>query len=963
MPLSVSSAAATLESLDLTGASAPKSLSEQLLIHKETPDHGPDQQQDQQSDRPRDRPRDHQPDQSLTYNDLQRVLSLPPEAWTSGTTSEARGSSFIPVIMWMLGAVQNRSGAPIERWLVVEPWRLRDVQLFVIDAETGEILVQAEGGQRIPLKERVIPAQEASFPLSIAPGQRLLLVLRIQDKTFSPVALSLHEPRMRARQVARLHDTQVALLGFVLAIVLVLLVQAKWHYTLVASWLAATTLFELIYLVPLLPSLVPAIRPYVVPILTASAALAMAAFALMTLSFLQLYRHRLWLVIYGTCIVIFIGVALSIPWTDQHHLVRRTSALTSLAVLALWPLAAWSARAIRHRPYGRSLLLLFSLYWIVALIRVLLANGLPSLDFNNDPLILLYLFGLVSFALGVVAIDSCSRRDLAADLERQLHEREEAERQRTMTMQRQENARLIEAVEQQTHALREANARAIADSAAKSNFLSTASHELRAPLHDLLGYAELLSRSTTSEQQAQLAVIQKSGQQLLHLIDDILEFSRGDAKPILLEPAPLSLSALARHLEQLYQPLAERGGNQLDTRVALGKTDWVIADERRLTQILRNLLGNACKFTQQGRIELRISQLEPATAEADPVANATADPAADPVDEQPESGLVRLRFEVSDTGIGIPSAQQAAIFEPFKRLDRYDRAPGLGLGLAISQQLALAMGGRIQVCNQPDQQPGSLFSIELRARKASVQDASPARIKNGVIRGYRRPRRRLLIADDMPSSRQFLAESVRAWGFDVLLAVNGTDALEQLQEADPKPDAALIDQFMPQLDGWGFLRRVRESSAHAALPVILISAAPLGRPEGLPSEITFDAVALKPLSVRTLAEMLEQQLELDWDFETSDEHTAEDPEHKPAEQDDDSVARALAADIDDEQLAELRKLISLGAVIAIADWARERRKSDPESAPLWQAIERCAIQIDLEGLQSLAQQGAPSENL
>ncbi len=193
MTLSVSSAAAALETLDLTDTTAPRSLSEQLLIHKEAPDQRPDQQ--------------------MTLSELQRVLSLPPEAWASGATSEARGSSFIPVTMWMLGALQNRSDAPIERWLVVEPWRLRDVRLFVIDPETVEILDQAEGGRRIPLEERIIPAQEASFPLRLAPGQRLLLVLRIQDKTFSPVALTLHDPRMRARQVARLHDAQVALLG------------------------------------------------------------------------------------------------------------------------------------------------------------------------------------------------------------------------------------------------------------------------------------------------------------------------------------------------------------------------------------------------------------------------------------------------------------------------------------------------------------------------------------------------------------------------------------------------------------------------------------------------------------------------------------------------------------------------------------------------------------------------------
>lgn len=950
MTLPVANAAAALEGLDLADTAPTTTISQQLLVRKEAPD------------------------QPLAHSELRRILSLPPEAWTSGSDPDARGSHFAPVTMWMLGAVRNRSDVPIERWLVLEPWRLWDVHLFVIDAETGELLDEGAGGQRVPVEERLIEAEHASFPLRLAPGQRLLLVLRIQDKTFSPVVLTLHDPQMRARQIARLHDAQVALLGFILAIVLVLLVQADWRYTLVAFWLAAAALFEFIYLVPLLPSLVPAIRPYVVTLLTASAALAMAAFTLMTLSFLRLYRHRLWLLVYGACIAVLIGVALSIPWTEQHHLVRRVGALASLAVIILWPLAAWSARAIRHRPYGRILLFLFSLYWIVALFRVLLANGIPNLDLSNDPLILVYMFGLVAFALGIVSIDSRSRRDLAARLERQLHEREEAERQRSRERQRAENARLAAAVEEQTRALREANARAIADSAAKSDFLSTASHELRAPLHDLLGYAELLSRSIPPALRAQLTVIQKSGQQLLQLIDDILEFSRGEAKPILLEPAPLSLSALAKHLEQLYRPLAERGGNRFDIRIALGEADWIITDERRLTQILRNLLGNACKFTQRGRIELRITRLEAADiaaqAFADPVTDQTveqiANPSADATDERPKTDQVRLRFEVIDTGIGIPTEQQAAVFEPFKRLNRYDRAPGLGLGLAISQQLALAMGGRIQVRSQPDRQLGSLFSIEMQFPKASSHDEeSPARIKNSVIRGYRGRRRTLLIADDMASSRQFLAESCQAWGFVVLQASNGAEALECLERADPPPDAVLIDQFMPQLDGWGFLRRVRESSAHAALPVVVISAAPLERPENLPSSITFDAIALKPLSARTLAEILEHQLEFDWECDVDDRLTAEQPEseHESGTEEQNAlVARSLVTELDEEQLADLRKLIALGAVIAIADWARQRREAHPESTPLWQEIERRAVQIDLEGLRSLTGQLNPEDS-
>lgn len=871
MTLPTSSAALALEGFDLAETTPPNSLSTRLPIRKEAPD------------------------LPMVAGELERILALPPQAWQSGTDPAVRASHFTPTTLWMLGAIENSSEHPIERWLVLQSRRRWDVRLFAVDAKTGAVVAQYASGQQVLIEERGLSIPEASFTVNLSPAQRLLLVLRLQDKTFGPVVATLYDPETRERQTARMHEALVALLGFILAIVLVLLVQGDWRYMIVAIWLAGTAIYEFVYLVPLQPRLFPALTPYFVPILTVSGSLAMAA---------------------------------------------------------------WSARSIRKRPYGNLLMALFGFYWIVVLGRIIVINGVINLDLYNDSIMLLYLFALLSFAFGIVAIESRSRRDLAADLERQLAEREAAERQRTLEQQRLENARLAAAVEEQTRALREASRRDQADSEAKSNFLSTASHELRAPLHDILGYAQLLLRQAAPQERERLSVIEKSGHQLLRLIDEILDFSRGDAKPIVLDRAPLSLAALAADLKASYQPLAARNGNRLNTSIDVGESDWVIADERRVTQILRNLLGNACKFTQNGEIELRIERLHrSARTGAD---RALAEPGSAAGAEDTGEGQLRLRFSVSDTGIGIPPEHQAAIFGPFKRLDRYDREPGLGLGLTISQQLANAMGGRIEVSSSQEPGSGSRFSVDLNLAQTDTQPTSSVEQQPEIL-GYLGPPRTLLIVDDLASSRAFLAESCEHWGFDVLQADNGAQALERLQHADPRPDAALVDQFMPQIDGWEFLRQVRESAVHRTLPVAVISAAPLKRPKGFAPEINFDDAALKPLSTTALVDILERLLGLEWEYsETASDCIDSGPWDQAQSMADLLPARSLPAHCCAEQLAELRRLLSLGALIGIRQWAQRMSQTHPDYLSLWQAIERRAASIDLDGLHALAAQLDPA---
>lgn len=901
----------SVDQLKLDESSAPETISEGLLIHKEDAD------------------------RQMTEGELERILSLPRSAWQSGADPSTRASHFMPTTMWMLGVVENMTAQRLDRWLVLRPWRLWDVRLFAVDADTGELLASYEVGHRVPMTERVLQTPEAAVPLTLAAAQRVLLVLRIQDKTFPVVTAQLREPDVHMAEAQRVHDLSVALLGFILAIVLVLLVQGDWRYAVVALWLAGTAMAELTYLVPLLPALFPALTPHAIAVFTASAALGWGAFAVITLAFLELYRNRFWLVVYGSCIAVLVVCSLVIPWVREHQIVRMVMGVTMLFILCSWPLAVWSGRRVWTRPYGRTLMLLLVLYWVFATWRMTMITGVLHLEVENDPRVVLYLFGLVVVALGIVGMDGRNRRDLALRLQRELVEREEAEKQRILAMQREENIRLAAEVARQTEALRKANAQAMASSAAKSKFLSSASHELRAPLHDLLGYAQLLSREISAEAQAHLAVIQKSGNQLLHLIDDILEFSRSEAKPIVLERAPISLPGLAAHLAATCAPVAARSGNRFCTRVELGSMDWVIADERRLTQVLRNLIDNACKYTRDGDIELAIESAD----------------GVDKVGESQVADAPLVRFSVRDTGVGIPPDRQEAIFEPFQRLDRYDRAPGLGLGLTISQQILTAMGGSIHVQSRQGRDSGSLFSFELRLPKTEAGGAVGGPSQRAIL-GYQGRPRTILIVDDRPSSRRLLAERCEFLGLEVLEATNGVHALALLSASETRPDLALVDQFMPELDGWGFLRRVRASDRDRALPVVLISAAPPEPPDGFPDDLAFDEVALKPLSAPALTDILQRHLGLIWEYagsdpEGSDIASASQPAFEP-----DSLPTGCC----DLELAQLNEMLSLGAVVAIERWAIEMAEAHPAYARVWDEIRRRADSVDLVGLRNLYEQ-------
>jgi len=371
---------------------------------------------------------------------------------------------------------------------------------------------------------------------------------------------------------------------------------------------------------------------------------------------------------------------------------------------------------------------------------------------------------------------------------------------------------------------------------AKSRFLAAMSHELRTPLNAVLGYAQLLKRNAAlSEwQSGAIDTIQRSGEHLLTLISDILDLAKIEAGKLELSPCVVDLPALISEVESLVQPRIDAKGLSFVRATLADLPRVVLADGRRLRQVLINLLGNAVKFTDRGRIDLQVFILS-------------------------ENGeRVDLRVEVRDTGIGIAADRQAAIFRPFEQVcDPQRRTGGTGLGLSISQELLRLMGSNINVESKPGE--GSRFWFDVSLPRAASQ---PVELPAPGINGYLGPHRRVLIVDDTPENRAVLAELLRSVGFEVHEAADGVDAVARAQVL--RPDIVLMDVMMPVMDGRDATRRIRDLAELRSLPIIAISASVAADDRDRSLAAGADAFIGKPVDHRQLFHELGRLLNLEW---------------------------------------------------------------------------------------------------
>ncbi|MCG8364157.1 MAG: PAS domain S-box protein, partial [Pseudanabaenales cyanobacterium] len=357
---------------------------------------------------------------------------------------------------------------------------------------------------------------------------------------------------------------------------------------------------------------------------------------------------------------------------------------------------------------------------------------------------------------------------------------------------------------------------------AKSRFLANMSHELRTPMNAILGFAQLMERdlTLTPRQRESLAIINRSGEHLLDLINDVLEMSKIEAGRTLLNLAPFDLHQLLQTLQEMFQIRAEAKHLCLQFSIAPDVPQYILSDEAKLRQVLINLLGNAIKFTSEGRVTLRVmsgGQESGVRSQESGVEKASPQQSAHPKSkiQNPKSEIpspsppppFTLLFEIEDTGPGIAADDLSTIFQPFIQTFSGAQADqGTGLGLAISRQFVRLMGGDIQLTTAVGQ--GATFRFNINVALADATDVSPSSSRGRVRRlAPEQPAYRILVVDDKLENREPLIQLLDAAGFETRTALNGQDAIAQWQ--DWRPHLIWMDMRMPVMDGYEATRQIR----------------------------------------------------------------------------------------------------------------------------------------------------------
>jgi signal transduction histidine kinase/CheY-like chemotaxis protein len=496
---------------------------------------------------------------------------------------------------------------------------------------------------------------------------------------------------------------------------------------------------------------------------------------------------------------------------------------------------------------------------------------------------------------------------------------EESNRQTHLLMQEIESHRQTDQALQQAKLAAE-QARHLADQAnqAKSRYISAISHELRTPLNSILGYAQLMGEdaSIPPHRKQAVSVIQRGGEHLLSLIEGTLDIARIEAGKLTLNVRPMQFADCVHEVAGMFELQAAAKGLRFAFEAVGNLPELVRADEQRVRQVLINLLGNAIKFTAEGRVTFRVRHAR-------------------------EMAYI----DIEDTGPGMSAAELEKIFEPFARGSSAGQsvggASGAGLGLTIAKMLTDLMGGEMTVVSTPGQ--GSVFRIRLFLPEVHLAAGSfpDTKVRDARRRpqGYEGPRRKLLVVDNEEPDRELLVHLLEPMGFELRTAASGHDCLDLLA-AGYRPDVIFMDLAMAGIDGWETLRRVRKSG-HAGIQLAIVSANAFDK--GLDNDVGIrpEDFILKPVRHTELIDWLERNLGLCWRYEA--------PAANPIPVATTPAPRVLP---DARQLASLLEVVHLGFYRGILNKLAEIETQQPATAAFVEEMRLLARQFRFEAMAS-----------
>lgn len=773
--------------------------------------------------------------------------------------------------LWLRLLIDN-PGSPVERVLRLGPAMLKHVDFWHSGDPFGSHQVS---GLAVPQSKRLLPGRFSLFPMLVPSGiSTIYLRLASPSKLNPELSLWKMPDLLRAGEGFEIRTS--LLFGGLLMTAQMALLYGFWMREWIWGVFGAAILgivayqscyegFAALWLWPEWPGLTYIVLPV-------SAALAQGLLVVFLLGFMPLaHMHRGWRLLWGLPVASALGLMLALLMDYRIGMpVMEGVSIVCCLVLPFFILAAWRVGF----KAARFVLISFAIIYVSTLLRVgMLFGWWPSVYMAD--VWLMPLSGVAASAILLLGLIE-HLRELRA-------------------------AQLINMAE-----LAEARDVAHRASRAKSLFLARVSHDLRAPLQVLAGYLDLAQRESLGGNLGHyLEVIGKSGRNMLGLIEELLQFARGEEGRLELQPRPILLHALIREIAVEGEFLAAKLDNSFVLELDLA-VEVVELDSERLRSVLMNLLTNSCRLTRGGTIRLSLTV-------------------------KGEGNLANMYFEVSDTGPGIALEDQERIFEAFE----HGRSPdhSTGLGLAISRQLVRLMGGDLKVFSVPDQ--GATFYFSLLVPVAAESDVLPPTTFNAPL-GYDGSVRSLLVVDDVEENRFYLQDLLTGMGFDVVLAESVEGALNITDKV--LVDAAIVDQYLLDGNGWQILDVLKQRNP--LLPVILVSAAPARPPADRRSTFRFDSELLKPIRIEALTSVLEKLLGLVFRYEG---RVLSGPAPK-------RIIKNGPLTIDDLKL--LRKAAHEGSLFEVEDWLEQWQSCNFEEEFLEQ-LEVLVVAVKLRAIVDL----------